>query len=79
MAIFDNNLHTLFVAVLANGSLGYTKVIAHAQREPNSALVVMVITAERTSPWKQTYKLRLTATHNVFVREEAGDKDYKAR
>ena len=63
-----NNCDCTFAA-LDDGSLGYSMVIAHAQREPDNPIFVLVLRAERLLPWKQISELHLTPTHNVFVRK----------
>lgn len=55
------------VAELDDGRLGYTKVIAHAQREPDVQIGVLKITAQRSN--NHTYDLHLTPTHNMFVKK----------
>ncbi len=68
------NKHSSLHSELDDGSVGYTKVIAHAQREPDEGLDVLVITAENTDAHEQQYQLHLTPSHNVFVRKQtAGD------
>ncbi len=73
IAIGDNVL-----AELEDGKLGYTEVLAHAQREPNAPITVLAITAERATPLKQKFTVRLTATHNIFARRNATDKEFHA-
>ena len=59
---------------LDGGQIGYTKVIAHAQREPEEELDVLIITTENTCA-QQQYQLHLTPTHNVFVRKQTGKRE----
>ncbi len=68
VSIFDHFFPFNFLAD-DDGSLAYIEVIAHAQREPDIDIVVLVITAETTPPRNQISDLRLTMTHNVFVRK----------
>ena len=68
-----------YVSELDDGSLGYTKIIAHAQREPDTNIVVTVIKAERQSPRKQITELALPPTHNVFVRKSPDNSTFKPR
>ncbi len=74
-----NLFFLLNILELDDGSLGYTKVIAHAQREPDTNIVVIVIRAERKYPWKQITELHLTPTHNVFVRKSSSNEMFKPR
>ncbi len=67
------------LARLDDGSLGYSRVIAHAQREPQAQINAIQITTEREFPVKERCNLRLTATHNVFTRRLGGGEKFQAR
>ncbi len=72
-----HNVCYKFISDLESGKLGYTKVIAHAQREPDLPISVLRITAERSA--NQKYDLHLTPTHNMFVRKACDDGEFQAR
>ena len=66
------------LAKLDDSKIGYTEVIAHAQRNPDVPIGVLTITAERSSPLKRKYQLQLTSTHNVFVKKSTSNDKFKA-